>query len=432
MAFGYCDHEAIDGGNDMPSSSSASVAVGVPWRAWFGDTTLDLTFPASWQVRTYPMADAPDIGPEGIERALSDPIGAPTIEEVARGKRSAVVVVDDISRPTPASRFLPGILRRLQAAGIDEDHTRIILAVGSHRPMLKDDMLKKLGPEVCERIEVFNHHTYENLADLGKSSRGTPIHINRFYLEAEVRIGIGCITPHGGPGFGGGAKIVLPGIAGIETLAWNHRAGGLKGGLAIVEGNEVRADMEEIAQRVGIDLIANVVPNSRRGIAGLFVGHVIAAHRAGVELARRVYATRLPEEPVDVVVTNSYPKDTDFMQAGMAMQVLASARQRGREVLKPGGTVVITTASPEGRGFHSLYSPGMRHGRVLPRQIEYVTKENPRGPVYFSPDLGLRDANNAHLVREWDRLIELLESIHGPAPSVAVFPTGSIQLAADG
>jgi nickel-dependent lactate racemase len=135
----------------------------------------------------------------------------------------------------------------------------------------------------------------------------------------------------------------MPGVAGFETIASHHQVGRLKGGLNNIEHNEWRADIEQIVRdHVGLDWILNVVPNSRREIAGLFVGDMVAAHRAGVDLARRVFATEMPAEPVDIAVCNAYPKDTELLPIWHGMQALNTSP---RPVVKEHGAIVLNSCT---------------------------------------------------------------------------------------
>jgi nickel-dependent lactate racemase len=377
-------------------------------------------------VTVYPPRDAPDIGAEGIRRTFAAPIGTARIAELARGKRRAVIVVDDIARPTPASRVVPAILEELGEAGVPCRGITFLLALGCHRAMTRAEMVRKLGEEAVRAYRVLNHYAYENLVHVGTTSRGTPVALNRHYVEAEVRIGVGQISPHGGPGWSGGAKIVLPGVAGVETIVANHKPGRLRLGLARIEGNEWRADMEEAVRLAGIDAIVNVVVNSSRGIAGLFVGDLVAAHRAGVARAWEVMSTPLPPEPADIGVFNQYPKDTEFMHLTHALHVVSSAP---RPLVRPGGTMVILSASSDGFGYHTLESPGMRHASagVLP------VFEGHR-PVVMCPTINASELPpslppTTRLVPDWKGVLGALAEDHPQGGSVAVFPCGAIQVA---
>ncbi|GAB4518992.1 MAG: hypothetical protein Kow0047_30360 [Anaerolineae bacterium] len=405
------------------------VAVTMRWRAWYGDELLHLSFPEEWRVRSFALADAPRLDRSAIERAMDRPIDAPPLEVLARGRQWVSIAVDDISRPAPAAQLLPPILSRLERAGVNLDRVRIVLGTGTHRPMVKADIVKKIGAAAAYRLEVYNNHPWGNQVHLGTSGRGTPVYVARPFAEADLKIGVGSITPHGGPGFGGGAKVVVPGVAGIETIAAIHRPGRLRTALLEVDANELRQEIEAIVrEQVGLDFIVNAVVNARREIAAVVAGDMVSAHRAGVELARALYATDMPDEPVDVAICNAYPKDTDFLQNGMALNVLRSA---SRPVVKPGGVVVIVTASPEGRGYHGLYGPGMPYDPLR------GTEEggSPPSPwpgaevVYFSPAVSALDARGAHVFQRWDDLVAYLIGRYGRRCDVAVFPCGSLQIA---
>lgn len=398
------------------------------WRSWYGDEPLALDFPDDFRPTVYPPRGGPDIGEEGIRAAFANPIGSARLAELARGKGSAVVVVDDIARPTPAYRVIPTVLEELHAGGVPDDRIKFLLATACHRVMTRADMAKKLGEAVVRRYEVLNHNPYEFLVTLGETSNGSPVVVSRHFAEAEVRVGIGQIAPHGGPGFSGGAKVVFPGVAGIDFITANHKPGRLKTGLLKVDANQIRDDMEEAARLAGLHFIANVVLNPRREIAGLFVGDMIAAHRAGVARGFEVMETPLPPAAVDIGVFNQYPKDTEFMHLGHALHVLNSA---ARPLVREGGTVIIVSASSDGFGHHSLEGPYMRHEHRVP---------NPRlagrNVVVMCPTINPRYLYGSlppatRLVEDWKGVLAALREFHPAGGEVAVFPCGAIQLAAE-
>ncbi len=405
--------------------------VKIPWKAWYGDEMFELTFPDEWDLSVFPMNDAPGIEDENIAEALSNPIGTESLRTIAKGKKTAVIVVDDLSRPTPAYRILSSVTNELREGGVKERDISIIMGLGAHRPMLRKDLIKKLGRSVYDSFLVHNHHPFENLVDLGTSSRGTPIHINRLFMNADVKIGIGCIVPHSYAGFGGGGKIVLPGISGIDTLKANHESAirGIKGGLGLTDGNEVRDDIEEIARKVGLDFIVNVVVNSKREIAGIFAGDIVAAHREGVKLARRVCATRASSD-LDVGIFNAYPKDTDLIQAANAFNPYLST---GKSIIKKNGVIVVTTAGVEGEGYHSLEGPDMRLFEYVD-EIPFIRDSVQERKVYlFSPYLTEGQVHKCYsssviFFDEWEKLIENLIEGFSFECKVGIFPCASIQL----
>ena len=340
-------------------------------------------------------------------------------------------MVEDITRPAPTASLLSLIISELEAGGLKPDDIWITIALGAHAPMRRQDLIKKLGQAAVERHTVYQHQPYENLEHLGTSRLGTPIYMCRFFLDADLRISLGGITPHGIAGFGGGAKTVAIGMGGIETLYANHvRIHGLGPMVGRVEGNDRRADMEEIARIAGLRFIVNAVMNSRRELAGLFAGDLVQAHRAGVEFARRVYATKLPDK-ADVVVFNAYPKDTDLVQIGNALN--AVGRDLGR-AMKANGSAVLVTACTHGAGIHYLFSVGMR-GHSKSDRTRIGLGEH--GLIIYSPNLSYRDVMHTFppdtlLFNEWRQVVEELERRHGESASVTAFPCAALQLPEDG
>jgi len=395
----------------------------VPYASWYGDSEVTLTFPNEWNVIEAIPEDAAPLSEGLVELAFRNPIGSRRISELAESKENAVLIVDDLTRPTPASRLLPYILKELKAGGIDEDDTKVVMATAAHRPQDREDLEKKLGEEALSKLEVFNHNPYDNLEYLGVSRRGTPIYINKYVCESELKIGVGGIYPHGGAGYGGGGKIILPGVSGIETMEANHK--NIRGaGHGIIENNENRADIEEVAGRAGLDVIVNVVINSKREIAGVFVGDFIKAHREGVKLARKVYRTNVPKD-MDVVVVNAYPLDTELFQAVKALWA-------ARESAKDDATIILFAACSEGRGYHALYQKG---GRLwVPPDNAWLKRELKNRRLWIvSPNVSVKDVYQNYpqetmLFRSWNDAIEELQTIYKKKINVAVFPCAPIQI----
>jgi len=380
------------------------------------------------------MADGPDVGQADIRKAFANPIGQEPIRKLAEGKKTAAIAVDDLTRPTQAYRFLPFIVDELHQGGIQDENIKIIMAIGCHRPMLKLDQEKKLGKSMANRYPVYNHHPYENCVDLGPTSRGTPVQINRFFVESDVKIGVGFITPHPAAGFGGGGKIVIPGLGSMETIEKNHTPAflGDVGGTGFAGGgldrNELRLDMEEGARIAGLNTIVNSVGTSAGKTAGVFVGDLVKAHRAAVELARKVYLTEAPLE-ADIGIFNAFPEDTEMLQALKALNVWTE--DTTRRLVRKGGKVVIATASSEGLGFHSLADRGMRLFRRSDDNKEVKEISQGRKVIVFSPtcsraDLLEKYAESAVLCNTWAEVLEQLRDGSG-SQTVSIFPNGSLQ-----
>ena len=188
------------------------------------------------------------------------------------------------------------------------------------------------------------------------SSEGFPYRLNRTFLESDVRIGICGVIPHPFAAFSGGGKIVLPGLASLDVLARTHKFAlmGLKGGHRL-EGNRFRTEMEDVVRRAGLQWTINVAINERREPVGVTAGDLVAAHRAAVKAAERTGATSPPEQPLDALVLNAYPKDGELLQIEAAFVALRSGMMKW---LRPGAPVVLTASCVDGLGHHGLFGPG--------------------------------------------------------------------------
>ena len=281
---------------------------------------------------------------QAINAAFDAPIGQEPLEKWVKPDDRVMIVSDDNTRLTPADRIIPPLLERLNAAGIPDERIGCIMALGTHRYMTEAEMEAKVGERIYRRIRVFNHawRDPDVLVDLGTSSRGTPLLVNRSVAEADVVIGIGAIVPHHIPGFSGSSKIIQPGVCGARTTAQTHLLSCSSGGDSFlgIADNPVRRDMDDMADRVGMHTIFNVVMDSRGGVVGVFFGDMRAAFIAGVEMAKDIYGVAYHETP-DIVLANSYPCDLDFWQSH-------KSQYPAQRMVRAGGTIIVCTPAPEG------------------------------------------------------------------------------------
>ena len=413
-------------------------AIQIPIKAWYGDEKMELNFPETWDVHECRMAghDTPPLRDEQLREALDHPFGSKPLGELAKGKKQVAILFDDFTRPAPTWKILPFVLEALHGAGIAEDQIRFVTAYANHAAMCQEDFVKKLGKNVVERYHIYNHNTYEHLVDLGKTSRGTPILINREVMACDLKIAIGGLIPHLGAGFGGGAKMVLPGVAGLVSADYNHRVVGKRGGdrsatkfrHGQIDDNVIRQDLEEAAGKVGLDMKIDLLVNNRREIIGVFAGDFIEQHRAGVEKARELYATPVIKD-CDIVVMNAYPIENQTIKAVWP----------GRLALKEGGLAVIITQSIEGQALHYLAGRfGTDYGGklwALPKNLlipqaekilvcsSYISRNDLDG---YGPQERVVPCGT------WGEvLLHLLKSYPKQA-TVSVYPYASIQLPPEG
>lgn len=399
----------------------ANKAVKVPTLLWYGKKELTLSFPPEWNINVLRMDGHDDkkLSVGGIEHAFSKPIGSKRIRELAKNRKEAVIMFDDMTRPTPISELVPYILKELNEGGISNDHVRFVSALGAHAPMDREDFVKKLGEDIVEEFPVFNHNPFGNLTDLGKTTRETPVRINSEVMGCDLKIGVGLCCPHTQAGFGGGAKVILPGVSSIETIIANHKLATKWGA---IEDCLFRLDIEETARMAGLDVKVDTIVNERAELTGIYVGDFIAEHREAVERAKKVYAIH-PQKKYDVVVTNAYMKHNEGL---LAVRLI-------NNMIKPGGTAVFVEDDPKGPVWHylegkfgrdsggpfcALHRPMRDVGKVIIHS-QYKMKD-PWYPLY--------DPDNQVWMKKWDDVVEELRNRHGDHADVAVIPEATITI----
>ncbi|MCK5548607.1 MAG: nickel-dependent lactate racemase, partial [Thermoplasmata archaeon] len=257
-----------------------------------------------------------------VTKALRSPIGTQSLSCLARGKEKVLIVCDDISRPTPTEKIVPPIITELHAAGIDDPNIEFMFALGTHRLMTREEMVKKLGKSIVLNYEVYNHDWKDrsSLEYMGKTAQGVEVWINRKVAEADLVIGVGRIMPIEVCGFTGGGKILIPGVCGRITnddMHWT-RIDIPDEDIIGKRDNPVRESIDELARKAGLDFIVNVVMDIQGRVSYVVAGDIIEAHRKGSGHAKELHTVLIPEL-ADIVIADSKPFDSEFWQANKAL-----------------------------------------------------------------------------------------------------------------
>lgn len=414
----------------------------------YGKGSISVEIPERNLVKVLEIGKVPALSDpvRGIREKLDRPNGTPPLARLAGGKKTACILVSDITRPVPNKTILPPLLETLENAGIDRSNILLLIATGLHRPSTHAEKLEIFGPDILHdyRIEDHDARNDDEHVFLGTSGSGVPIRIDRRYFEAEIKILTGLIEPHFMAGFSGGRKSICPGIAGIETIsAWhspkfieheNSRFGR-------IDGNPVHAEQLEIAAKSGCDFILNLVIDHNRNILKVVAGELEAAHAEGVRFARAAVSNTL-DEPVDLVIGSSagYPLDATLYQSIKGI-VAAS------EIVKPGGTVIVAAACDKGIGSTELeeivrkfpeagdFMAAICSGEyfiVNQWQVEKLTKAINKAKVgFFTEGIPAGELRKYYLdpVDNIDKAIcEAMEK-YGPDTKIALIPDGPHVLA---
>jgi nickel-dependent lactate racemase len=345
----------------------------------YGRTGLDVTLPDDRTIAPLSIRDAaPLADPQAaIDEAIRNPVGTRPLAELARGKKSACILICDITRPVPNKLILPPLLRTIEGAGIPRDQIVILNATGLHRPNVGDEMIEMVGEEIAANYRIENHHgkVLEEHTYLGTTPNGVPAWIDTRYVQADLKITTGLIEPHLMAGYSGGRKVICPGIAALETVSVWHGPRFLehpKADAGIVEGNPVHEENTRIALMAGCDFIVNVCIDGKRQVTWAGAGDMIEAWQKGVEFCRSIVKAGV-SEPAEIVVTScaGYPLDTTWYQA---VKGLTGAMP----IVKKGGTIVLAASLTEGLGspeFQGLLNTSNYMNRFRPGGTRGPTAE---------------------------------------------------------
>jgi nickel-dependent lactate racemase len=404
----------------------------LPQLAWYGIKELVLPLPDNWQVDTHNMAgyNLPALTPEQIEAAVADTIGTPSIRELARGKEQVVIIFDDMTRATRTYDMLPAVLSELAIAGISDDQIRLICALGCHGTYTREHFAKKLGEEVMARFPVYNHNAFGNCTYVGKTKTyGTEVYVNEEVMKCDLKIAIGSVVPHPMNGFGGGGKIILPGVTSFETTRQNHESFYKTArqsrehrivGTGIFEENPMRIDIEEAARLAGLDVMINCLINAWGETTVIFSGALEPSYLAAVQVAKSHYLTPRAEGQ-DIVIANTFAKANEgFIGAAIAYGSV-----------KPGGDVVLIANAPDGQVTHYLLGTFGNSSFAPLRQEARVPPHVNRLIVYSEyPDLASRswfgESDKVIFKHSWDEVLDLL-FCHKEDTKVTVYPNAEIQ-----
>jgi nickel-dependent lactate racemase len=409
--------------------------VSLPQLPWHGTKVLNLPLPDSWQVEIYPMAggDRPAMKPVEIKAAITNPIGSASIRELAKGKNEVAIIFDDMTRVTRVAEIVPFVLEELAEAGIPDSKIRFICALGCHGAHNRLDFGKKLGEEILARFPVYNHNPFAHCTYVGTTNTyETKLYINEEVMKCDLKIAIGLVVPHPASGFGGGGKIILPGVASFEAIKHNHKAA-VKDmmehvdnqiiGMGIFDHNFMRFDIEEAATLAGLDVLINCIVNMRGETVSIFAGSLEPAYAAAVSEAKSHYRT--PEAKGEgIVIANTFAKANEAIAVGLGTAF--------RTIGPQGGDVILIANAPDGQVTHYLMGP---FGRKTAGEMGFQAMVPPyvNRVCIFSeyPDVTGRDyieeSDRVLFVNKWDDVLEIFKSSAGADTKVAVYPSADIQ-----
>ena len=319
----------------------------------FGHGTLSVELPASARAHVIRKPDFPPVSQaeEVYAAAMDDPVGCEKLQVLCEGCKTACILICDITRPVPNHVFLRPMILTMMAAGITAENITVLVATGLHRPNEGDELAELVGDDwVLDTVNVVNHFALEedDHVDLGvTATRGTPVKLDRRFVEADLRIATGLVEPHFMAGYSGGRKVIAPGVAHHETIRTFHSARFMEDPAATqcnLQHNPLHEEQLEIVRMLGDVYAFNTVIDEDRHLVFASFGEVIASHLRAVEFVRDYTEIQVGRK-FNTVVTSSagYPLDQTYYQTVKGMVTPL-------DILAPGGTLIIASECTEGIG----------------------------------------------------------------------------------
>ena len=393
---------------------------------WGRDEAIHLDLPERWNVSVLRMEgdNKSVLDDEAFRKALAP------LEAVLTGKKEICILFDDLSRPTRAYRVLPHLIELFEKCGIRDEQVRFLCALGTHGPLDSAAFRRKLGEGVLDRFPVYNHNPYENCEHLGQTRLGTPIMVNKEFLSCDARIGIGSFVPHGFCGYGGGYKIILPGVAHIDAITYHHGTLLPQNRAVCTPGhywdNPLLEEVKEFGRKARLDAKIDLLVNSEAEAVDISVGMPEESYSRFAERALTHYGTNVPGK-ADILFINTFAKGNE---ASIGLS-LASA------LLKDdGGYVVLLADVARGQVIHYLLG---RFGKETWGRVswgERKKEDKVRRIFVFSQHKDVSGTywygNKEHALwyKSLEEIIRILdEEYKGRIPDVHVIPDGTIQMA---
>jgi len=341
----------------------------------YGNSFVKMSVPEknlSYVLATKEIAGLPDEA-GAITAALRSPTGCPPLLSTLHPTDKVAVIVTDNTRACPEDRLLPPVLAELERK-IPRRNITIIIALGLHPPLMREQMIKKLGKNIVDNYNVINHDVNDTV-NLGVTPRGTPIDINRRVVESDFRLSTGFIEPHLFAGFSGGRKSIAPGVFSVRSAYRNHGYINIENPNArpgITRGNPIHEDMLELAKAAKLNFIVNVLLNKKKEITHVVAGDSVLAHEKGCDIARGLAGVKV-DHKVDITITTNSgaPLDHDFYQAVKGIDTAS-------RITRDGGIIICACLCNDGVGAKEYYD--VHAACTTPKEVlQKIKREQPIG-----------------------------------------------------
>jgi len=327
---------------------------------YYGKKNVHLKFPdhtAKLELKE-PQVDVEKISfISGVKKLLGNRMVGKSTGDVA-------IVVADKTRLCGYDMILPWIVECLEEFGVSSTQITFYIAYGTH-PRQSDMECRAAYGEIYDTCRFVHHdcHDHGAFITLGKTSNGTRVELRRDVLESDLILTIGAISHHYFAGYGGGRKLLFPGVAEKNAIYANHRLflDEKEKGLAIgcwpgnLKGNPLASDLKEVHNMLPTYLSIHAILSSSGKPAKYYFGQ---DYEDFLEVCRDLdtYYSVKVDQQFDLVVASAggYPKDINMIQAHKSIHNAAN-------LVKDGGTLIIFAECIDGVG-SKTFLPYFRMG----------------------------------------------------------------------
>lgn len=383
--------------------------------------------------------------------AINNPVDSDSLPNLLKNKKNGkvVIVVSDITRPIPYFAFLPQMLELIESSGISKDEILILVATGMHRVSTYEEYVEMFGKETAGNYKIIDHDSEceEDLTELKnkKSWSGNSITLNRYFVEAGLKITTGLVEPHFMAGFSGGRKAVCPGLSSFKTVQNFHGYEFLASDKACngnLKGNPLHEEALSVAKAVGVDFSVNVILNKNRDVIKAFAGNIDSAHLAACDFVTGC-ACPTVTKVADVALTSSggYPLDASFYQCVKGMVSCLPAIKKGGTIISFGGcsegigSVHYTETMLKYGGNWKFFLDAIKSGLFIKDQWQYqmhcktLEKIGQENLLFVTDGLKQDTLNNLSVNGMYvddvqGKIQELVDKLVDEGKKIAVFPEG--------
>jgi nickel-dependent lactate racemase len=289
---------------------------------------------------------------EIISDAINRPIGSAPLAELIKPTQKIAIVIDDLARPTPKKESLSCLFDYLGRYGVTKKQIDVVLATGTHRPMAQAEIQSVFGKKLFREVRFINHDCRSSeLISVGRLESAGEVKINPLVVRADFRIGVGSILPHPMCGFGGGAKIIFPGVANYEAIRDHHCALMIAKGASFgnIENNPFYGEICQSGRLAKLDFVINAVYNSNEEVKGVVAGDFEKAQATGVEMTMKELAVHF-DKIADVTIASVFP----YTEGPQILKPLGQATT----ITRQGGVVILYANTIKGGRFSEDFLDG--------------------------------------------------------------------------